>query len=322
MFKKKVETHAVPTETATGLALKQSLTPITQITKSLKENRKSLISEEMQTASQISDIQGSFDTILEQSDQVASGMDSIKEQFGHIVDVSSQIETSVSGVLSATDQASENVDSLQESSANVIHDFERVIAVLSKFQNSFDEIQETMSGIIGIANQTNMLSLNASIEAARAGEHGLGFAVVATEVSTLSAEIKKLVDTVNANMALLREDASNLNASMETANKMLHQEQEQVVKTTELFENIKGSVNGMIEVQQQIADAVDNCNDYADQIQSDILSAKDGYIRVSETVNQLSGDITRKNQLYEDMINLLDQVDPIVEEIQTTHINI
>ena len=322
MFKKKVETHAVPTETATGLALKQSLTPITQITKSLKENRKSLISEEMQTASQISDIQGSFDTILEQSDQVASGMDSIKEQFGHIVDVSSQIETSVSGVLSATDQASENVDSLQESSANVIHDFERVIAVLSKFQNSFDEIQETMSGIIGIANQTNMLSLNASIEAARAGEHGLGFAVVATEVSTLSAEIKKLVDTVNANMALLREDASNLNASMETANKMLHQEQEQVVKTTELFENIKGSVNGMIEVQQQIADAVDNCNDCADQIQSDILSAKDGYIRVSETVNQLSGDITRKNQLYEDMINLLDQVDPIVEEIQTTHINI
>ena len=63
MFKKKTEIHAVPTETVTGLALKQSLEPITQITKSLKENRKSLIEEEMQTASQISDIQGSFDTI-------------------------------------------------------------------------------------------------------------------------------------------------------------------------------------------------------------------------------------------------------------------
>ena len=174
-----------------------------------------------------------------------------------------------------------------------------------------------MSGIIGIANQTNMLSLNASIEAARAGEHGLGFAVVATEVSTLSAEIKKLVDTVNANMALLREDASNLNASMETANRMLSHEQEQVKKTTELFGNIKESVNGVIEVQQQIAAAVDT-----DQIQGDILSAKDGYIGVSETVNQLSGDITRKNQLYENMINLLDQVDPIVEEVQKTHINI
>ena len=230
MFQKKTEIHAVPTETVTGLALKQSLEPITQITKSLKENRKSLIEEEMQTASQISDIQGSFDTILAQSDQVASGMDSIKQEFANIVEVSSQIETSVSGVLTATDQANENVDSLQESSSNVLKDFQHVVEVLNKFQSSFDEIQETMSGIIGIANQTNMLSLNASIEAARAGEHGLGFAVVATEVSTLSAEIKKLVDTVNANMALLREDASNLNASMETANRMLSHEQEQVKK--------------------------------------------------------------------------------------------
>ena len=322
MFKKKNEVHAVPTETATGRALKESLEPITQITKSLKENRKSLIEEEMQTASQISDIQGSFDTILAQSDQVASGMDAIKQEFSNIVDVSSQIETSVSGVLSATDQANENVDSLQESSSNVLKDFQHVVEVLNKFQSSFDEIQETMSGIIGIANQTNMLSLNASIEAARAGEHGLGFAVVATEVSTLSAEIKKLVDTVNANMALLREDASNLNASMETANKMLSHEQEQVKKTTELFGNIKESVNGVIEVQQQIAAAVDTCNETADQIQEDILNAKDGYIGVSETVNQLSGDITRKNQLYENMINLIEQVDPIVEDIQHTHINI
>lgn len=322
MFKRKQDTHAIPTETATGLALKESLAPITQITKSLKANRKSLIEEEQQTASQISDIQSSFDTILAQSDQVASGMDTIKQEFANIVEVSSQIETSVSGVLTATDQASENVESLKESSINVLQDFERVIEVLSKFQKSFDEIQETMSGIIGIANQTNMLSLNASIEAARAGEHGLGFAVVATEVSTLSAEIKKLVDTVNSNMALLRDDASNLNASMEAANKMLSHEQQQVQKTTELFGNIKDSVNGVIEVQQQIAAAVDNCNNTADQIQGDILDAKDGYIGVSETVNQLSGDITRKNQLYENMINLLDQVDPIVEEIQTNNINI
>lgn len=322
MFKKKNEVHAVPTETAAGLAIKKSLEPITQITKSLKENRKSLIEEEMQTAGQISDIQSSFDTILAQSDQVASGMDSIKQEFSNIVSVSSQIETSVNGVLSATDQANENVDSLQESSSNVLHDFERVTDVLTNFQRSFDEIQETMSGIIGIANQTNMLSFNASIEAARAGEHGLGFAVVATEVSSLASQIKKLVDTVNSNMALLQADASNLNASMQAASQMLLHEQEQVKKTTELFGNIKDSVQGVIEVQQQIAAAVDTCNDTADQIQEDILSAKDGYIGVSETVNQLSGDITRKNLLYENMINLLDQVEPIVEEAQKAHINI
>lgn len=275
--------------------------------------------EDLNASNQINEIQDSFDTILEQSDRIIDSMDTIKDKFNNIVSVSSQIEGSVNEVLDATSQASDNVDSLQESSANVIQDFERVIQVLGNFQKSFDEIQETMSGIIGIANQTNMLSLNASIEAARAGEHGLGFAVVATEVSTLSSEIKKLVDTVNANMALLKQDAADLNASMETANKMLYHEQEQVSQTNVLFNNIKHSVNGVREVQEAIAGYVDDCNQAADLIQEDVESAKDNYVEVSDSINKLSSDITKKNLLYEDMANILDQVEPIVDDIKTNN---
>lgn len=319
MFKKKEVSHAVPLETESGAALQESLYPISYMSKCLKDTRKSLMQEDLNASNQINEIQDSFDTILEQSDRIIDSMDTIKDKFNNIVSVSSQIEGSVNDVLDATSQASDNVDSLQESSANVIQDFERVIQVLGNFQKSFDEIQETMSGIIGIANQTNMLSLNASIEAARAGEHGLGFAVVATEVSTLSSEIKKLVDTVNANMALLKQDAADLNASMETANKMLYHEQEQVSQTNVLFNNIKHSVNGVREVQKAIADYVDDCNQAADLIQEDVESAKDNYVEVSDNINKLSSDITRKNLLYEDMANILEQVEPIVEDIKTNN---
>ncbi len=319
MFKKKEVSHAVPLETESGAALQESLYPISYMSKCLKDTRKSLMQEDLNASNQINEIQDSFDTILEQSDRIIDSMDTIKDKFNNIVSVSSQIEGSVNDVLDATSQASDNVDSLQESSANVIQDFERVIQVLGNFQKSFDEIQETMSGIIGIANQTNMLSLNASIEAARAGEHGLGFAVVATEVSTLSSEIKKLVDTVNANMALLKQDAADLNASMETANKMLYHEQEQVSQTNVLFNNIKQSVNGVREVQKAIAGYVDDCNQAADLIQEDVESAKDNYVEVSVNINQLSSDITKKNLLYEDMANILDQVEPIVDDIKTNN---
>lgn len=319
MFKKKEVYHAVPLETETGAALSESLYPITYVSRCLKDTKKALIQEEVNTGAQISVIQDSFETILEQSDRVSEGMDVIKTKVNNIVDVSSRIEGSVNEVLDATAQASDNVDSLQESSANVINDFKKVIEVLGSFQKTFDDIQETMSGIIGIANQTNNLSLNAAIEAARAGEHGLGFAVVASEVSSLSTEIKKLVDTVNANMSTLKQDAANLNSSMETANQMLVQEQEQVEKTNELFNNIKDSVSGVIQVQKDIASFVDDCNETADRIQEDVVSAKESYVGVADNVNALSRHITRKNLIYEDMSNIIDQLEPIVEDIKANN---
>ena len=60
-----------------------------------------------------------------------------------------------------------------------------------------------MQQIIAIANQTNMLALNASIEAARAGEQGRGFAVVANEVKNLAEEIKTLVSTVEGILSVM-----------------------------------------------------------------------------------------------------------------------
>ena len=120
-------------------------------------------------------------------------------------------------------------------------------------------------------------------------------------------------------MTTLKQDAANLNSSMETANEMLVHEQEQVAQTTILFNNIKDSVSGVIEVQKAIASFVDDCNETADTIQMDVESAKESYIGVADNVNALSKDITKKNLIYEDMANIIDQLDPIVDEIKSNN---
>lgn len=70
--------------------------------------------------------------------------------------------------------------------------FLEIQSTFTDFQTSVQKIKECMNQIISIANQTNMLALNASIEAARAGEQGKGFAVVAEEVKILQVQSKTL----------------------------------------------------------------------------------------------------------------------------------
>ena len=132
--------------------------------------------------------------------------DQVQELSSVFADVG-QIATSFDGVkneiVDSVGEAQKKVDELKNSSKEVSRSFDEIKSAFAGVQVSVQQIKDCMQQIIAIANQTNMLALNASIEAARAGEQGRGFAVVANEVKNLAEEIKTLVSTVEGILSVM-----------------------------------------------------------------------------------------------------------------------
>lgn len=122
----------------------------------------------------------------EEHERRSDRINAIRGQFGTLSNAVTELnEANEASAYEATDIAN-NLNDLSK----WCYDLEES---LSSILNFIDIYKNTSESIVGIANQTNLLSLNASIEAARAGEQGRGFAVVAEEIRSLSASIKTLI---------------------------------------------------------------------------------------------------------------------------------
>ncbi len=146
---------------------------------------------------------------------LASGMvemaSSIEEVAGNTRNASGQM----SGLERDMSDASSATDRTAEATAGVGDEFGRMTQSIHDLGNAAAQIGEFVTTIEAIAQQTNLLALNATIEAARAGDAGRGFAIVASEVKTLSGLTQKATDDIRSRIKRLQDEVNGLTGTID-----------------------------------------------------------------------------------------------------------
>jgi methyl-accepting chemotaxis protein len=214
---------------------------------------------------------------------------------------------------SATDNDTQAGSDTVISAANTINELAtrltNVSTLVNQLENDSDSIGTVLTVIQGIAEQTNLLALNAAIEAARAGEQGRGFAVVADEVRTLAARTQDSTKEIQTIIEQLQNSSTEAVKAMTIGCEMANDGLEKASYAGEALTNIKNQVSELDGMTALIAEAAGEQSRVSENVNHNVNS-------ISQLTEETAADVEQTSQAAQRLQSLANELNTIASQFK------
>ncbi|WP_138420712.1 methyl-accepting chemotaxis protein [Aquibacillus sediminis] len=295
------------------------------------------ISEISETvSSQSEELSQSANEVKQGSEQIASTMQELasgsESQANHAGDLSSAMESftakmqeanangdhiyqSSNQVLDMTNQGAKLMEKSADQMATIDNIVKEAVDKVKGLDTQSQEISKLVSVIKDIADQTNLLALNAAIEAARAGEHGKGFAVVADEVRKLAEQVGDSVTDITGIVTSIQTESNTVTNSLMSGYQEVEKGTSQMKTTGETFTKIDDAVKEMVTNIESVTANLATMSTSSQEMNQSIEEIASVSEQAAAGVEQTSASAQQTSSSMEEIVSSSDQLATLAEDL-------
>jgi len=290
-------------EHATGLyaSMIKMVKNLTNITQSIRVSSESVASGSIELSSASEELSV---TLTEQTTSISSIASAMEEMAASSINVLENINLVIeksSGAKTKADEGKLRLGETNNSIESIRMSTVQLAKTIDNLGNSSNQISDILSVINDIADQTNLLALNAAIEAARAGEAGRGFAVVADEVRKLAERTQSAISEVENIIKSLQTEAGAASKNMHQAETEVERGVKALESTVSVFNSIVSAIDDVVDSNNVITSSVREQNDAIENVNESVQTVSAGLEQSTSAVREITITIDDLSRQAEDM---------------------